>query len=113
MENKYNKVLKKPRIIFGVIGLIIGLIPLNEFVVELLPHKVEYMLERINDLILYVPRSVIENIFDCLSCESFLLAFFVLFLINITFYILIGFILGLIIEFLFKNIKQNKMKKKK
>ena len=107
MKSKIIPFYKKPRMIFGIIGLIIGILPLDVFIIDLFPkYQILDIIDNISDSILYGPRLFIENNFDCLSCHGLFQAFIVLMLISILLYTTIGVIFGLLIEFIFKIYKR-------
>lgn len=88
------KLAYKEYLIGVLIGIIIGLFPINLNYTD----KFDY----INNIILYIPRSIVWNIYDCWACWHVIITMFILSTLLFTF---LGISIVFLIEKLLKFVK--------
>lgn len=102
-DRDYKKDIRKNPYFLGVIlGLVIGIFPLNQLFTD--------KLTIINDALLFLPRIIFNQTIECPLCNGVYFSVFILLIIAILLYIL----LALAIIFLFRKIKniENPIKNK-
>ena len=103
MESKnYLKIFQSnPYLLGAIIGLIIGIFPLNQLFTN--------MLTLINDIILFIPRLMFNKLIECPLCSGVYFSVIVLSITSVIIYVL----LSLFVVFILKKVKLIKENKKK
>ena len=100
-NKKYKKdTIKNPYLLGIIVGLVIGIFPLNQLFTD--------NLTTINDALLFLPRVIFNQIIECPLCNGVYSSVFVLTILSVLVYIL----LSLAIIFIFKRISFNKKTEK-
>ena len=103
MESKnYSKIFQSnPYLLGAIIGLILGIFPLNQLFTN--------MLTIINDIILFIPRLIFNKLIECPLCSGVYFSVVVLSMTSVIVYVL----LSLFFVFIIKKIKLSKENNKK
>ena len=104
MKNSYRwkSLIKSPKIIGGLIGLVVGVFPLINFVLEFFPRTIEEKVRILNDEMLYLPRQIVNHVFH-FTLNDLPNSIIIMVLINIVRFSAIGLFLGWIVEILWKK----------
>ena len=100
MTNKPYKMQfnKNPYLIGFIVGIVIGVFPLNQLFTD--------KLTPINDTLLFLPRIIFNPTIECPLCTGVYLSIFILSIITVLVYTLLTWA----IIFLFRKIKQSKIR---
>ena len=102
MINKHYKkqIDRNPYLLGIIIGLVIGIFPLNQLFTD--------KITSINDVLLFLPRIIFNQVIECPLCEGVYFSVFILSVIAVFVYVL----LALSITFILRKAKSTKKTKK-